>query len=305
MALGGKESGEPLNSEDMALLEAVAGAGGDRVRERPPVSPAAAQGGRARSRAQLQREHHRVARRRPAGRRPRRARRALEPGARALYGVPRAEAVGRRLDELFDGELLGALRAHRAGRGGQPSNVSALYRVPLVSRHADGARPRLVNVAEAPLRDVDGRTRRHHRHHRGHHLARAARGAAADLREDGLDRPARRRRRARGEHAAHRHLELHADAARGRRSGRSADQAAREDRAPDVPRRQDRQRPAQPGAAARRPTSARSTCTSSSTTCCRCSSTSSATANVQVRKDLASRGADRAVRSSTSCSRCS
>ena len=71
------------------------------------------------------------------------------------------------------------------------------------------------------------------------------RGAAADLGEDGVDRPAGRRRRARGEHAAHRHLELHADAARRRRPGRSEDGAPREDREADVPRREDRQRPAE------------------------------------------------------------
>ncbi len=81
---------------------------------------------------------------------------------------------------------------------------------------------------------------------------RAARGAAADLREDGVDRSAGGRRRARGEHAADRHLELHADAARGRRSRGPADAAAREDRAADVPRRQDRQRPAEPVAPGRR-----------------------------------------------------
>ena len=81
------------------------------------------------------------------------------PSLERLYGLPRAEAVGRRLDELFDGELLSALRAHRAtAAAGQPSDVSVLYRVPIASRHADGGRPRLVNVAEAPLRDVDGRT---------------------------------------------------------------------------------------------------------------------------------------------------
>ena len=51
-------------------------------------------------------------------------------------------------------------------------------------------------------------------------------------------------------------------------------QGAREDRAADVPRREDRQRPAQPGAARRRSTPGRSISTPSSTTCCRCSSTS-------------------------------
>ncbi len=65
------------------------------------------------------------------------------------------------------------------------------------------------------------RDRRDDPDHRRHLGARAARGAAADLREDGVDRPARGRRRARGQHAADRHLELHADAHGGRRAGRS------------------------------------------------------------------------------------
>ena len=73
---------------------------------------------------------------------------------------------------------------------------------------------------------------------------RSAGGAAADLREDGVNRPACGRRRPRGQYAADRHLELHADAARGRGSGGSTHAAAREDRAADVPRGEDRQRAA-------------------------------------------------------------
>jgi two-component system NtrC family sensor kinase len=159
MALGGKESGEPLNSEDMALLEAVAA----------QVATAFENG---RLYHQLQLKAAELDRERRfnenvieslddgllvAGLDERVVR--WNPSLERLYGLPRAEAVGRRLDELFDGELLSALRAHRvAAAAGQPSNVSVLYRVPIVSRHADGGRPRLVNVAEAPLRDVDGRT---------------------------------------------------------------------------------------------------------------------------------------------------
>ena len=81
---------------------------------------------------------------------------------------------------------------------------------------------------------------------RGRQRAREARGAAAGVGEDGVDRPACGRRRARGQHAADRHRELHADAAGGREPGGSEDAAAREDRAADVPRREDRQRAAQP-----------------------------------------------------------
>ena len=129
--------------------------------------------------------------------------------------------------------------------------------------------------------------RRDDRHHRGHHRARAARGAAADLREDGVDRPAGGRRRARGQHAADRHLELHADAARRRGSGGPAHAAAREDRAADVPGGEDRQRPAEPVAPGVDPASASpSTSTSSSPMCWRCSSTSSRLHRIKVRREL-------------------
>jgi len=159
MALGGKESGEPLNSEDMALVEAVAA----------QVATAFENG---RLYHQLQLKAAELDRERRfnenvieslddgllvAGLDERVVR--WNPSLERLYGLPRGEAVGRRLDELFDGELLNALRAHRASAAAGPSaGVSVLYRVPIVSRHADGGKPRLVNVAEAPLRDVDGRT---------------------------------------------------------------------------------------------------------------------------------------------------
>ena len=139
MALGGKESGEPLNSEDMALLEAVAA----------QVATAFENG---RLYHQLQLKAAELDRERRfnenvieslddgllvAGLDERVVR--WNPSLERLYGLPRAEAVGRRLDELFDGELLSALRAHRGtAAAGQPSNVSVLYRVPIVSRHADG-----------------------------------------------------------------------------------------------------------------------------------------------------------------------
>ena len=67
---------------------------------------------------------------------------------REFAGVPAAQAVGRRLDELFDPEFLVAVRM--AERGG--TETATIYRTPLVSRHADGARRRLVNAAMHPLR---------------------------------------------------------------------------------------------------------------------------------------------------------
>lgn len=70
------------------------------------------------------------------------------PAMEEIAGVPAAQAVGRRLDELFDPEFLAAVRMGE--RGGSES--ATVYRTPLVSRHADGARKRLVNAAMHPLR---------------------------------------------------------------------------------------------------------------------------------------------------------
>ena len=139
LALGRKDSDEPLNSEDMALLTAVAGAGGDRDRERPPLSAAASQGGRARSAARVQREHPRVARRRPAGARPRRAHRPLEPRARgALRPAPRGR---RRPAARASCSTRAFVEALRAARRESPGRRDARYRVPLdAARHADGRR---------------------------------------------------------------------------------------------------------------------------------------------------------------------
>ena len=242
MALGRRASAEPLSSEDMALLSAVAAQAAtalengrlyrqlrmkadelERMREFSENILESLNDGLA----VVNRENRVV-----------RWNRRLEE----LYGVRHEDAVGRRLGELFDPMFMEVLGSRRESAEG-----AAFYRVPLPTRH-DPSRRLLVNVATTPLRDSDGADRRNHPDHRGHLQPGAARGAAADLREDGVDRPARRRRGARGQHAADRHLELHADAAAERRAGRSADQGPREDRAADLPRREDRQRPAQPGA---------------------------------------------------------
>ena len=144
MALGRKESGEPLSSEDMALLAAVAG----------QVATALENGrlyGRLQEKAgELDRMRQfseniieslgdglavldlddRIIR--------------WNAGFERLYGVPRAEAVDRLLDEVFDADFVGRLHAARAER---PSGAE-LYRVPLLSR--DGERLR-VNAATSPL----------------------------------------------------------------------------------------------------------------------------------------------------------
>jgi PAS domain S-box-containing protein len=153
MALGGKESGEPLNSEDMALLEAVAG-----------QVATAFENGRLYYQlqckaAELDREKRfneniieslddgllvaslddRVLR--------------WNPALERIYGIPRAQAVGRRLDELFDAGFLSSLRTARRE---QASEEVVIYRTPVSSRHPDGARELLVNVASAPLRTGEG-----------------------------------------------------------------------------------------------------------------------------------------------------
>lgn len=70
------------------------------------------------------------------------------PAMESIVGVAAPQAVGKRVDELFDPEFLATVRmAERDG-----SEVAAVYRTPLVSRHGDGARKRLVNAAMHPLR---------------------------------------------------------------------------------------------------------------------------------------------------------
>jgi two-component system NtrC family sensor kinase len=152
MALGGKESGEPLNSEDMGLLEAVAG----------QVATALENG---RLYYQLHRKASELDRERSFNvniiesmhdglfvigldDRVVRWNSALE----GLYGVSPNAAAGRQLHELFDAAFLGPLQAAR-----KENDNAVLYRLPISSRHADGGRKLLVNVASAPLLTADGR----------------------------------------------------------------------------------------------------------------------------------------------------
>ena len=153
MALGRKGSGEPLSSEDMALLAAVAG----------QVATALENGrlyGQLQLKAgELDRLHQfseniieslsdglvvldlddRVVR--------------WNAGLERLYGVPREEAVGQSLEALFDPPFVDRLRKARQEK---PAGAE-LYRIPLLSRHS--ARERLlVNAATAPLLTQGGAT---------------------------------------------------------------------------------------------------------------------------------------------------
>ena len=152
LALGRKDTGEPLNSEDTALLAAVAG-----------------QIATALENARLYRQLHLKALELDRLRafnenileslddgllvvdlndRVVRWNSALEQ----LYGVARAEATGRKLDTLFDAPFVEAIRAARRD---SPYGAT-LSRIPLTARGAVEGNRLLVNAAVVPLRAADG-----------------------------------------------------------------------------------------------------------------------------------------------------
>jgi PAS domain S-box-containing protein len=151
MALGRKASAEPLSSEDMALLAAVAAQAAtalengrlyrqlrmkadelERMREFSENILESLNDGLA----VINRDHRIV-----------RWNRRLEE----LYGVRHEDAVRRRLDEVFSTEFFEVLRS----AGQESLEGAAFYRVPLMTRH-EPARRLLVNVATTPLRESDG-----------------------------------------------------------------------------------------------------------------------------------------------------
>jgi two-component system, NtrC family, sensor kinase len=151
MALGRKATAEPLSSEDMALLAAVAAQAAtalengrlyrqlrvkadelDRMREFSENILESLNDGLA----VVNRDDRIV-----------RWNRRLEE----LYGLRHEEAVGRRLDEVFDHSFFDVLRSARR----QSPEGAAHYRVPLSTRHTP-VRRLLVNLATTPLRDSDG-----------------------------------------------------------------------------------------------------------------------------------------------------
>lgn len=146
LALGRKESDQPLSSEDLALLTAVAG----------QVATALENG---RLYRQLQVKAEEIGRMREfnenileslddglavvdGGDRVVRWNLALE----RFYGLARADAIGRPLGEVFDAIFVDALRAVRAER---PEGAT-LYRVPLTGRQPESPRL-LVNATAVPL----------------------------------------------------------------------------------------------------------------------------------------------------------
>ena len=149
--------------------------------------------------------------RRPGRRRSRRPRAAVEPARRGRSRASSAAAPsGRRLGALFAKPFVDTLQSARRRVAAGGDAVSRAARDRPRRRAQDAARqPR-----DRAVPDARGDAGRLDPRDRGRHRSREPRGAAAAVREDGGDRPARGRRRARGQHAAHRHLELHADAAR-------------------------------------------------------------------------------------------
>jgi len=154
MALGRKPHLEPLSSEDMALLAAVAGQVAtalENARLYRELRVKADEVERMREFSESILESltdgllvvdtvDRVVR--------------WNPRLEALTGIPRADAVGRPLDQLFDAEFLAALRR---ARHDQPAGAT-LYRTPVEMGPSDARHRLLVNVATAPLRTPSGAT---------------------------------------------------------------------------------------------------------------------------------------------------
>ncbi len=151
IAVGRRPLGEPLSSEDMTLLGAVAGQAATAIENARLYSQLQAKAD------EVQRLHQfsdsvveslsdglvvvdledRVLR--------------WNRRAEALTGLPRNRAAGRRLGGLFNRPFVDALAsARRDAPGG-----TALYRLPLVTSHGD-RHERLVNVAVAPFQTAEG-----------------------------------------------------------------------------------------------------------------------------------------------------
>jgi PAS domain S-box-containing protein len=151
LALGRKESDEPFNSEDFALLTAVAG----------QVATAIENG---RLYRQLHIKAEEIGRMREFNEN---ILESLDDGLAVFdeqesivrwnhalehfYGIPREDAVGRRLADVFDSDFVGAVRAARE----ENPLGTTLFKVPLVSRapEPDGAEAGrlMVNATVVPL----------------------------------------------------------------------------------------------------------------------------------------------------------
>jgi PAS domain S-box-containing protein len=148
LALGRKDTGEPLSSEDMGLLAAVAGqiaTALENARLYRQLHLKAAELDRMRAFNENILEslddgllvvdlHDRIVR--------------WNSALEALYGVERVEAMGRPLLDVFDAQFVEAIRAARRDT---PSGAT-LSRVPLQARSGAAL---IVNAAVVPLRTSD------------------------------------------------------------------------------------------------------------------------------------------------------
>jgi two-component system, NtrC family, sensor kinase len=148
LALGRKHSNEPLSSEDMALLAAVAGQMAtalENARLYRQLHVKALELDRLRAFNENILEslddgllvvdlHDRVVR--------------WNTALENLYGVSRSAAAGRSLEDLFDGPCVEAVRAARR----DTPTGAVLSRVPLHCRGAKAGRTLIVNCAIVPLR---------------------------------------------------------------------------------------------------------------------------------------------------------
>ena len=150
MALGRRASAEPLSSEDMALLSAVAAQAATalengRLYRQLHVKADELQRMREFSENILESLNDGLVVVNRDSRVVRWNRRLEE-----LYGVRHEDAVGHRLYDLFEGSVIEVL----ASATRESPEGAAFYRVPLATRH-DAPRRLLVNVATTPLRDSD------------------------------------------------------------------------------------------------------------------------------------------------------
>jgi PAS domain S-box-containing protein len=151
LALGRKGADEPFNSEDLALLTAVAGQAATSI-----------ENGRLYRQLHLKAEeldglrefNENILESLDDGlvvfdhaERIIRWNRALE----AFYGTSRDDAIGRRLSDVFEARFVEALRAELR----ENPEGSALFRVPLTGRQGEAARL-LVNATVVPLQETSG-----------------------------------------------------------------------------------------------------------------------------------------------------
>lgn len=153
-ALGRKERGEGLSSEDVALLMTVAGQAATALENGRLYKDLRT---KARELDRLREFNENIVESLDEGlvvldgdERILRWNRAMEQ----VYGVNSSEAVGRRVEEIFDPAFLEALRSARRD---SPAGAT-LDRMPLVGRGAQQGRRFLVNATSMPLQQFEGRS---------------------------------------------------------------------------------------------------------------------------------------------------